>query len=289
MHNKEITVTRIAQSNLDLEGARHWIKNILGFEDYEIPELNPAEGITPAALIVMMAAKRCYMAFDVGKNLNLTRVRTDLAEYLENIFKAGHGSVLEHVSFTYAIEGVTRVFTGEMNRHRAGVAISEGSMRYIRLDDLGFWMPDIFQESDDRLRKLIPASKMTDFDVKTSKEESQSIMKKAFLQMEANVAALGLIWDVGSPELGFGAKKLLTSAFRRVIGMGVSTGGVWTVNIRALRHILTMRGEKTHAEEEIYRVADLIADDMSKSEPLLFGDFHKDPTTGVWSPLYPKV
>ena len=70
-----------------------------------------------------MAAKRCYMSFEAGLNPNVTRVRKDLTEYLDNVLKSGHGSVLEHATYTFAIENVSRVFTGELNRHRAGVGI----------------------------------------------------------------------------------------------------------------------------------------------------------------------
>lgn len=289
MHQTNITVKRIAQSSLNHEAAKQWITEILGFSEYEIPELDPENGVTPAALIIMMAAKRCYMAFDVGKNPNITRVRKDLASYLDNILKSGHGSVCEHVSFTYAIDGVTRVFTGEMNRHRAGVAISEGSMRYIRMDDIGFWMPEIFKEDNAVLRAVIPKEVVTDKALESNKLLSQQIFRKAFQADEQNIEFLNSIWNINDEKMDFKAKKILTSAFRRIIGMGVSTGGVWTVNVRALRHILALRGNKEHAEEEIYCVADMIADDMIKEEPLLFGDFEKDPDTGIWKPKYPKV
>ena len=87
--------------------------------------------------IVELAGRRCYLAFQPGKlNPNVQRIREDIADYCENILKSGHGSVLEHVNFTFAIENVSRVFTGEMNRHRAGMAISEGSMRFIRYTDI---------------------------------------------------------------------------------------------------------------------------------------------------------
>jgi thymidylate synthase (FAD) len=284
MHTKEISVELIAQTDINVDAVMRWIRG-LGFESYELPTLNPEKGVTPAALLVMAAAKRCYMAFDVGQNANLSRVRTDLGEYLENILKAGHGSVLEHATYTFAIEGVSRVFTAEMNRHRAGVAISEGSMRFIRQDDLGFYVPSIFRADNDTMRKLLPET-MTDDQIAEAKLTCQRVMQDAFIQMEANVKDMADAWGIEDPSLGFAAKKILTSAFRRVIGIGISTGGVWTLNIRALRHVLAMRGSK-HAEEEIFVVADKIADIITEKEPFLFGDFEK--IDGEWIPKYPKV
>lgn len=287
MHNSNISVTRIASSTISPEGALHWIRNTLGFKDFDMPALCVEEGITPAALIVMMAAKRCYNSFGVGtNNLNLTKVREDVAAYLENILQSGHGSVLEHVTFTYAIEGITRVCSAELNRHRAGVAISEGSMRYIRVDDLGCRIPSIFEPGNNVLSELLPY--MDKQNLEHLKDTSAILIQEAFRHMEVDVKRLSELWGVDDQRMPFAAKKHLTSAFRRIIGMGVTTGGVWTFNARALRHILALRGNKPHAEEEIYELADIILTDMSKDEPLLFGDFEQWPD-GSWRPKYLKV
>jgi len=287
MHKTNISITRIASSNINIEGAMRWIRQELGFDDYELPELDLAAGITPAALIVMMAAKRCYNAFDVGVgNLNLTRVRSELPEYLDNILKSGHGSVLEHVTFTYAIEGITRVCSAELNRHRAGVAVSEGSMRYIRTDDLGYRVPSIFEQDNTVLQDLMP--NMDPDNLAHLKDASVTLLEEEFASMELTLKRLSYIWDMDGDSMSFVAKKHLTSAFRRIIGMGVATGGVWTFNVRALRHILALRGNKTHAEEEIFELADLLMNDVIKDEPLLFGDFEQG-LDGVWKPKYPKV
>ena len=77
-----------------------------------------------------------------GLNANVSKVREDSAEYLRNILKSGHGSVLEHANFTFLFHNVSRVFTHELVRHRAGAAYSQESMRFVRLTDIPFWFPD---------------------------------------------------------------------------------------------------------------------------------------------------
>ena len=67
----------------------------------------------------------CYRSWEPGLNPNVTRIRTDQAKYLENILASAHGSVLEHVSFTFVLHNVSRVFTHEVVRHRPGVAMWE--------------------------------------------------------------------------------------------------------------------------------------------------------------------
>jgi thymidylate synthase (FAD) len=195
--------------------------------------------------------------------------------FIENILKARHGSVLEHVTYTFAIENVSRVFTAEMNRHRAGWAISEGSMRYIRFSDIPFWLPFSIQDDGDD-----PA------DIKEAKSRTREVFERAFQQMEDNYRELEDIWSLDSLK-SFKEKKKLTSMMRRIIGMGVATGGVWTGNIRAIRHVLSVRIDPA-AEEEIAYVFSLVLKRMIEEEPAIFADF-EETEEGFWKPKYWKV
>lgn len=244
-------------------GMAKWLKHV-GAPDEFIDTL-PDGG----AAIVGSAAKRCYMAFEPGLNPNVTKVRKDWTDYFDNILSSGHGSVLEHTFYNFGIEGVTRVFTGEMNRHRAGVAISEGSMRYIRFEDeVPYWEPHSIQGDDEK------------------HAITRDLFRSAFLNARRTMQQLAEIWDI--ENVPFSQKKKLTSMFRRLIPMGVSTGGVWSMNPRALRHVFALR-TSPHAEEEIAYVAGEMAKLMVEAEPLMFGDFERDESTGAWVPRYPKV
>ncbi|HUX80790.1 MAG TPA: FAD-dependent thymidylate synthase, partial [Candidatus Paceibacterota bacterium] len=187
-----------------------------------------------------------------------------------------HGSVMEHSVFTFGINGCSRVFTGEMNRHRAGVGISERSMRYIRYTDIKFWMPECFR--DDVSDTLEIAEK---------KRKSRETLTLLFQNAEQGMATFANIWkEELSPESTFHAKKVLTSAFRRGIGMGIATGGVWSLNMRALRHIIALRTD-AGAEEEIVHVFKKVGKIMLEQVPELFGDFKE--VDGALIPEYWKV
>jgi len=272
--NVNIEVFNIARTQVDREQVRKWLDHV-GATGYEIPEDG---GVSDPALLIALAAKRCYMSFEVGLNPNVSKVRKDMVEYIDNILASGHGSVLEHSVYTFAIEGVSRVFTGEMNRHRAGWAISEGSMRFIRFEkDIPWWLPTsiTFDDKDDA-------------DLHNRKIRSQGVFLRAFRQMQENYSELLDIWDMREGHHNFSYKKKVTSCLRRIIGMGVATGGVWSGNIRGLRHVLTMRGGDA-AEEEIFHVfAGKIAPMMLAQEPLLFGDF-QETASGAWKPKHWKV
>lgn len=270
----DIEIFPIAKTVVDRFEVRKWLDH-LGANEYGIPEPGVS---TNAALIVALAAKQCYMSFQPGLNPNVTKVRNDMVEYLDNIMASGHGSVLEHATFTFAINNVSRVFTGEMNRHRAGWAISERSMRFIRFEDhVSFWMP---------LSLLVDANN-DDPDLIDRKLRSQEVFKRAFQLQSTLYRELLDIWSMNDTDKNFAYKKRITSCLRRIIGMGVATGGVWTGNVRALRHVLTMRCDEA-AEEEIQHVFTRIAKMMIASEPMLFGDF-KPNEKGFIRPGYVKV
>jgi len=122
-------------------------------------------------------------------------------------------------------------------------------------------------------------------EIKQKKAKSREIFKKSFEQQYENYKELSDLWELDTTS-SFGIKKKITSCIRRIIGMGVSTGGVWTGNVRALRHVLAMRCSE-HAEEEICHVFTRICEYLVEKEPLLFGDFEK--VDGFFQPKYKKV
>ena len=63
------------------------------------------------------------------------------AEYIENIKRQRHGSVLEHANYALLLEGVSRSLTHELVRHRAGMAYSQLSQRYVDESQANFVVP----------------------------------------------------------------------------------------------------------------------------------------------------
>lgn len=300
MRTVPIDIEIIASTRVRHGAVQRWLKK-LGCSDgfiEELNELDDEDGLSDPAYLVALAAKQCYRSFEPGLNKNVTKVRKDWVDYLDNILKQGHGSVCEHAVYSFAFTGVSRVFTGEMNRHRAGVAISEASMRYIRYDDIPYWLPTSITctpEEDkcmgqylsgDRNSMMLPELDAAKLGVK--KARSQSVFANAFKQMEENYKVLEEIWSEElEPSAKFAGKKHVTSMMRRIIGMGVGTGGVWTLNIRALRHVMALRASAA-AEEEILHVWSRAGKMMVDEEPAMFGDFSQTPE-GYWVPKYPKV
>lgn len=268
MHFVKPSVTLLARTQIEPSGVRTWLE-ILGATPEELPDVT-----TPGEAVALLAGKRCYLSFKPELNANLTAVRQDTAAFITNILSSRHGSVLEHVTYTFGIEGVSRVFTAEMNRHRAGWAISEGSGRFIRFHDLPVVLPDSLMEK--------PSD---DDETVARKTRTIAIFTEAFTQQEAAYAELCDLWKID--EQSMPVKKKLTSLFRRIIGQGSATGGVWTGNLRAIRHVLGTRISKA-AEEEICGVALEMLRIMMRCEHDIFKDFERT-DDGFWTPEYWKV
>jgi len=210
--------------------------------------------ISPEEFLIMVAAKRCYKSFTVRLNDNVTKVRDDPKAFFYNILKSGHGSVLEHVSVSFAFEGISRICCMELNRHRAGTAISQESGRYVPVPKTGdgCFIPDVIAKYG---------------------QQAVNIFVGQYIKGLENAEHLKQqIPDYDS--LPFNEKKKLTSAFRRVAPCGLPTGGVWTFNFRALRHVLEMR-TAVACEEEIRWLFNLVGEICLETWPLVFQDFSK--------------
>jgi thymidylate synthase (FAD) len=249
----------IARPALDPDGLRGYLEAVGGASWLDRRE---AEGANAAQTLVEFAGRACYRSWEPGLNPNVTRVRADQVEYLDNVLASGHGSVLEHASYTFAFRDVSRVFTHELVRHRAGSAFSQESLRYVRLTDVGFRVP--------------PA-------LEPLREQVVSIVEQLEELQVAAARELGLD-EEGVP---FDVKKEATSALRRLAPIGLSTDIVWTANVRTLRHVIALR-TAPGAEEELRLVFDRVAELARAEAPALFADFRRS-DDGTWIPAHGRV
>jgi len=222
-------------------------------------------GDLDAQNLAEFAGKICYRSWEPGLNPNVRRVRTDQEKYLtQAILAQQHGSVLEHASFSFVLHNISRVATHELVRHRPGVAISQESLRFVRLADIPSWFPG-WAQADAELMKRATA-------LLEQMEEFQRWMAGHFGLDEEGVP--------------FHEKKHKTSFMRRFAPDGVATGLLWTANIRTLRHTIEARTDPG-AEEEIRLVFGRIGELMRAEAPALFSDYTVE--DGAWIPRWRKV
>jgi thymidylate synthase (FAD) len=265
MHETTPAVYLIARPSIDVEGMRGYLRDV-GGESWLQHRVKEAESesreLSAAELIVEFGGRACYRSWEPGLNPNVTKIRTDRREYFANILRSGHGSVLEHASYSFAIRNCSRVFTHELVRHRAGSAFSQESLRYVRLTDIGFRVPPALEPVREQVISIV--EQLEEFQVSAA-------------------SALG----INAEGVPFHVKKEVTSALRRLAPIGLSTDIVWTANARTLRHVIEMRTAEG-AEEELRLVFDTIAQIMQAEAPNLFQDFVRQ-DDGAWVPEHRKV
>lgn len=207
--------------------------------------------------LVEVMGRLCYNSFVVGNNPNVTKIREGNPEYIANIINQAHGSVLEHVNVTFVFHNISRVFTHELVRHRVGVAISQESLRYVRLSDLKVWVPNMV----------------------ASHKAVGKVMEGAWRFSEAAYASAATVLNLDS-EKSFHIKKKWTSALRRLAPIGLATTIGWTANLRTLRHVLERRTDPS-AEEEIRLVFGKVGRILKERYPAVFADYEVEEVDGA--------
>lgn len=195
--------------------------------------------------LVEIAGRLCYMSFarprPGGNNA-----------YIGHILEVGHGSVLEHAVFNLIIAGVSRSFTHELVRHRAGFGYSQLSQRFVDESECSFVEPDAIADDP----------------------ELHAIWLRAIEQSQASYRALadGLAARFASIEDKTLRRKKAREAARSVLPNATETRIFVTGNARALRHFIEMRGDAA-ADAEIRKVALAVLRLLQAESPNLFGDY----------------
>jgi thymidylate synthase (FAD) len=197
-----------------------------------------------AETLCEMAGRVCYMSFGKGRKTN--------QEYLGNILGVGHGSVLEHAVWNLLITGVSRSFTHEMIRHRAGFGYSQLSQRYVDESEADFVEPDCIAD---------------DPELHTIWLESVRQSHEAYVRLVNGLAHT--FKDEPSATL---RRKLARQAARSVLPNATETKIFVTGNARGWRHFIELRANE-HAETEIRLVAMQILRILQQESPNIFGDY----------------
>ena len=217
----------------------------------------------PGQTVAEFAGRLCYLSFGPEAGLEgghkLIPGRTSNQEYLNNILKVRHGSVLEHAVWTLLFEGVSRALTHELVRHRH-LSYSQLSQRYVDESEVAFVLPP----------EIAPEGEA--FDVfRRSCERS----------LEDYRLLLGLIEQQvkDEPSATLRRKRARQTA-RSLLPNAAETKIVVTGNARAWRHFIELRGSAS-AETEIRRLAVTVLYTLVEEAPHLFGDYRITAREGI--------
>jgi thymidylate synthase (FAD) len=191
------------------------------------------------------AGRLCYMS-------QRNPAKRSTREYLENIKKQGHGSVLEHANYSLLLEGISRSLTHELVRHRAGFAYSQLSQRYVDESDALFVMPPAMI-GDAALEAAWTAQVSSALDSYVALVE-QLMGRYAWVDDKTH------------------RRKMAREAARGVLPNSTETKIVVTGNARAWRTMLELRSSEG-AELEIRRLAIAVLGVLQQEAPAFFSDF----------------
>ncbi len=174
------------------------------------------------------------------------------AEYLENIKKQGHGSVLEHAVYVVLVEGISRSCSHELVRHRAGFGYSQLSQRYVDESAAAF---------------VVPPAILGDAELETAWEQQVVAAQGAYVRaVEALMERYAWVSDK------IHRRKMAREAARSVLPNATEVKIVVSANARAWRTMLELRtGEG--AELEIRRFAVATLQVLRVEAPAFFSDF----------------
>ncbi|MCB2353063.1 FAD-dependent thymidylate synthase [Clostridium estertheticum] len=220
--------------------------------------------------IVAAAAKLCYSQVGIDEILeNLDEQKTN--KFIKTLMTYGHHSPIEHVSFTFAVEGISRSLTHQLVRHRVA-SYSQQSQRYVQLKQFEYIIPPniekdeqakgIFiqsmkrvQEEYNRLVEILSKNELTNFIEEYLRAEKltnvEEIEKKQYLVLKNKAE-----------------KKAIEDA-RYVFPNACETKIIATMNARELMHFFNQRC-CTRAQWEIRQMAKTMLMQAREVAPSLF-------------------
>jgi thymidylate synthase (FAD) len=190
---------------------------------------------------VASAGRLCYAPVSAA-DLKSDMSEDDVRRLVRGLVRSGHMSALEHASFTFAVDGISRACSHQLVRHRVA-SYSQQSQRYVRFDSDGdFVMPPSIGASPEAREVFL---------------EAMENARKSYERL----VELGLAEGRGNESVYEDARFVLPNAAETKI--------VVTMNARELRHFFSLRCCR-RAQWEINRLAWTMRSLAVRTAPLLF-------------------
>ena len=233
--------------------------------------------------VVAQAGKLCYSAVGVDE-ITQKLTEEEIARYVNMLASIGHESPLEHVSFTFAIEGISRACTHQIVRHRIA-SYSQQSQRYVKLEQFEYIIPPAIENNPEAKKIFIEAmerdqkayDELVDLlleDILIDKHAAdygsciREILKENPDAVPDRSKVLDLYAEKFLKEYGKAEKQAIEDA-RYVFPNACETKIVITMNARSLLHFFNVRC-CNRAQWEIREMATEMLKECKKIAPALF-------------------
>lgn len=171
---------------------------------------------------------------------------SDADRLFRHIVGSGHTSTLEHINFTFAIEGVSRVLLAQLTRHRVGFGFSVQSQRYVS---------DASTKKKGGFQYVLPPKI-------GEKQEAEQYYAQV---MESLQVAYDRLVEMGVPK----------EDARFVLPNAAATNITMTANLRALLTFYSKRKPGRGAQWEIAELAERLRSEVVHAEPWLDSYFDR--------------
>lgn len=206
--------------------------------------------------VVSMAAKLCYSpvgAESIGEGLSPQEVE----KFLGILVSMGHESPIEHVSFTFSIEGISRACSHQVVRHRIA-SFSQQSQRYVKLSQFEYIVPPQIEANEDAKAIFLKAMEA---DQKAYDEIVEKLYEKNYVEF--------INQGMSEKKAASAAEKVSIEDARYVFPNACETKMVVSMNARSLMNFFTHRCCE-RAQWEIRDLAFEMLREVKSVAPILF-------------------
>ena len=214
------------------------------FNDDQIPA-----AARDGAMLSKFAGQLCYLSFGAQRTRN-----SEAAKYLDHIKASGHGSVFEHVNYSILFWGVSRAFTHELVRHRAGFGFSQVSQRYVAGKHVRF--------VESPAHSFYPELHVA----------FEAWIDLCAAQYEHRERVLLRVSGIDPAKATTEQRKAVRQEARRCLPNETEAPVLVTGNLRAWRHLIEQRASR-FADAEICAAAYLCFEKLRAHEPMLWEDY----------------
>lgn len=216
--------------------------------------------------VISMAAKLCYSSVGVDEiEQNLTDESVE--KFLNMLINIGHESPLEHVTFTFAVEGISRSCSHQIVRHRIA-SFSQQSQRYVKLNQFEYIVPPEIEQIEEAKEVFIDA-------MNKDQEAYDKLVDILFEKHYNNLINCGK----NEKEAKRNAEKKAIEDARYVFPNACETKMVFTMNTRSLYNFFHHRCCE-RAQWEIRELAIEMLRQVREIAPILFKNIGPKCVTG---------
>lgn len=233
--------------------------------------------------VIAQAGKLCYSAVGVDE-ITQKLTEEEIARYVNMLASIGHESPLEHVSFTFAIEGISRACTHQIVRHRIA-SYSQQSQRYVKLEQFEYIIPPAIEKNPEAKRIFIETMErdqeaydelvdllLEDILIDKNAADYGSCIKEVLKENPDVAPDRSKVLDLYAEKFFEDYRKAEKQAIedaRYVFPNACETKIVVTMNARSLLHFFNVRC-CNRAQWEIREMATEMLKECKKIAPALF-------------------